>query len=158
MHLNAYLIVSKESIFLYTGVDMATNKTQKTKKSVPAFIKTIDAKRQADCKKLVKMMRVATGSPATMWGESIIGFGDVQLKYASGRELDWFKIGFSPRKKEFSLYLTCNAKSLQGKLAKLGPHRAGKGCIYIKSLDGLDLDILQGLMTEGAGNDFAGCY
>ena len=132
------------------GTQMAANKPQNTKNSVPAFIKTIDAKRQSDCKSLVKMMREATGSRAVMWGDAIIGFGDVHLTYASGRELDWFKIGFSPRKKEFSLYLTCNAKSLQSKLAKLGPHRAGKGCLYIKSLDGLNLEILQGLFTQAA--------
>ncbi|HIN84262.1 MAG TPA: DUF1801 domain-containing protein [Phycisphaerales bacterium] len=129
---------------------MAENKTQKTKNSVPAFIKIVDAGRQSDCKAIVKMMRQATGSKPAMWGESIIGFGDEHLIYASGRELDWFKIGFSPRKKEISLYLMFNNKSLSTLLKKLGPHRAGKGCLYIKSLEGLDLEVLQAIFEKAA--------
>ena len=129
---------------------MAENKTQKTKNSVPAFIKIVDTGRQSDCKAIVKMMRQATGSKPAMWGESIIGFGDEHLIYASGRELDWFKIGFSPRKKEISLYLMFNNKSLSTLLKKLGPHRAGKGCLYIKSLEGLDLEVLQAIFEKAA--------
>ncbi len=127
---------------------MAENKTQKTKNSVPAFIKTVDADRQNDCKAIVKMMRDATGAKPAMWGESIIGFGDEHLIYASGRELDWFKIGFSPRKKEISLYLMFDNKSLYTLLIKLGPHRVGKGCLYIKSLEGLDLEVLLAIFKK----------
>ncbi|MBC8202023.1 MAG: DUF1801 domain-containing protein [Planctomycetes bacterium] len=129
---------------------MAQNKTQKTKNSVAAFIKSVEKGRQADCREIVKMMRKATGSIPTMWGESIIGFGDVHLKYASGRELDWFKIGFSPRKKEISLYLTCNIKKFGKYVKKLGPHRAGKGCLYIKSLQDIDINVLQELFKSSA--------
>ncbi len=129
---------------------MAVNKTQKTTRSVPAFIKTVDADRQGDCKAIVKMMRDATGAKPAMWGESIIGFGDEHLIYASGRELDWFKIGFSPRKKEISLYLMFNNKSISALLKKLGPSRAGKGCLYIKSLEGLDLEVLKTIFEKAA--------
>ncbi len=129
---------------------MSVNKTQKTKNSVPAFIKTVDADRQSDCKAIVKMMRDATGVKPAMWGESIIGFGDEHLIYASGRELDWFKIGFSPRKKEISLYLMFNNKSISALLKKLGPSRAGKGCLYIKSLEGLDLEVLKTIFEKAA--------
>jgi hypothetical protein len=90
---------------------MAQNKTKKTKNSVAAFIKTVEKGRQADCRAIVKMMREATGSKPAMWGTSIIGFGDEHLKYASGRELDWFTIGFSPRKKNISLYMMCQSKN-----------------------------------------------
>ncbi|MBT4524663.1 MAG: DUF1801 domain-containing protein [Phycisphaerae bacterium] len=127
---------------------MAVNKTQKTKNSVPAFIKTVDADRQSDCKAIVKMMRDATGAKPAMWGESIIGFGDEHLIYASGRELDWFRIGFSPRKKEISLYLMFDNSIINDLLKKLGPHRAGKGCLYIKSLVGLDLEVLQAIFKK----------
>ena len=127
---------------------MAVNKTQKTTSSVPAFIKTVDADRQGDCKAIVKMMRDATGAKPAMWGESIIGFGDEHLIYASGRELDWFKIGFSPRKKEISLYLMFDNSIINDLLKKLGPHRAGKGCLYIKSLEGLDLEVLLAIFKK----------
>jgi hypothetical protein len=126
---------------------MAQNKTQKTKNSVAAFIKTVEKGRQADCREIVKMMREATGSRPAMWGESIIGFGDVHLKYASGRELEWFQIGFSPRKKDISLYVMCKNNNLTKLLTKLGPHRAGKGCLYIKSLQGINVDALQELFN-----------
>ena len=108
----------------------------------------MDADRQSDCKAIVKMMRDATGVKPAMWGESIIGFGDEHLIYASGRELDWFKIGFSPRKKEISLYLMFDNSIINDLLKKLGPHRAGKGCLYIKSLEGLDLEVLLAIFKK----------
>ena len=129
---------------------MAQIKTQKTKNSVGAFIKTVEKSRQADCREIVKMMREATGSRPAMWGESIIGFGDVHLKYASGRELDWFRIGFSPRKKEISLYLSCQSKNFGNFLNKLGSHRVGKGCLYIKSLQDINIEVLQEIFETGA--------
>jgi hypothetical protein len=87
-----------------------------------------------------------------MWGESIIGFGDTHLKYASGRELDWFKIGFSPRKKDISLYVICQSSGFGELLDQLGPHIAGKGCLYIKSLEGIDVKILEKIFKIGANN------
>ena len=129
---------------------MAQNKTQKTKNSVTVFVKSVEPSRQPDCKAIIKMMRQATGSRPAMWGESIIGFGDTHLKYPSGRELDWFKIGFSPRKKEISLYLTCRSKNFGNFLKKLGSHRAGKGCLYIKSLQDINIEVLQEIFETGA--------
>ena len=128
---------------------MAQNKTKKTKNSVAAFIKTVEKGRQADCRAIVKMMREATGSKPAMWGTSIIGFGDEHLKYASGRELDWFTIGFSPRKKNISLYMMCQSKNHNQIVKKLGPHTAGKGCLYIKSLQYINVDVLQELFNAG---------
>ncbi len=131
---------------------MAVNKTQKTKNSVSAFIKRVEKDRQLDCKTIIAMMTKATKSKPAMWGESIIGFGDTHLKYASGRELDWFKIGFSPRKKDISLYVLCRSSGLGELLDQLGPHRSGKGCLYIKSLEGIDLKILKTIFEVGANN------
>ena len=129
---------------------MAELKTQKTKKSVLTFIKGVDKARQDDCKAIIKMMSKATGAKPAMWGESIVGFGDDHLIYASGRELDWFKIGFSPRKGKISLYCICNTKKMASQLSKLGSHTAGKGCLYIKSLDDVNLDVLQNLFDKAA--------
>jgi hypothetical protein len=129
---------------------MAQNKTQKTTKSVTAFVKSVESSSRSDCKTIIKMMRKATGAKPAMWGESIIGFGDTHLKYASGRELDWFKIGFSPRKKEISLYLTCQSKNFGNFLKKLGSHRTGKGCLYIKSLQDINIEVLQEIFETGA--------
>ena len=137
-------------------VIMAELKTQKTKNSVSAFIKTIGSTRQADCKTIVKKMKEVTGSPPAMWGSSIIGFGESHLKYASGRELEWFKIGFSPRKTDFSLYVLNKSKKMTQLLKKLGPHKAGKGCLYVKSLDEIDQEVLSQIFRL-ACNSIGGC-
>ena len=120
-------------------------RTKKTADSVSVFINTIDSSRQADCKAIIKMMKIATGANPAMWGKSIIGFGNRHLKYASGRELDWLVIGFSPRKTDFSLYVLTGSKDQPKLLKKLGPHKAGKGCLYIKSLDAVDVTVLDAL-------------
>ena len=131
---------------------MAVNKTQKTKNSVSAFIKRVEKERQSDCNEIIAMMTEVTNAMPAMWGESIIGFGDTHFKYASGRELDWFKIGFSPRKKDISLYVLYQSSGLGELLDQLGPHRSGKGCLYIKSLEGIDLKILKTIFEIGANN------
>ncbi len=85
---------------------MAANKTQKTKASVAEFLKRIeDRERRADCKRVAKMMREATGNRAAMWGESIVGFGQYTYRYASGRSGDWPIVGFSPRKNDLTVYI-----------------------------------------------------
>ena len=125
-------------------------KTKKTTDSVAAFINSISSTRQADCKTIIKMMQNATGAKPVMWGKSIIGFGNRHLKYASGRELDWFIIGFSPRNTDLSLYVLTQSKDQPKLLKKLGPHKAGKGCLYIKSLDAVDVTVLDALFHTAA--------
>lgn len=132
-------------------------KTKKTTDSVASFIKTVDPSRQADCKTIVKMMKKSTGSKPAMWGTSIIGFGEAPIKYASGRELDWPIIGFSPRKREFSLYVLCTDKKMAQLLKKLGPHKTGKSCLYIKSLEDIDVDVLQQICTLASTSGESGC-
>jgi hypothetical protein len=123
---------------------MAELKTKPTKASVAEFIATVDPARQADCKSLCKMMERATGAKAKMWGSAIVGFGDTHYKYASGREGDWFPLGFSPRKKDFTLYLMGGMD--EALLAKLGKYKRGQGCLYIGKLGDVDTSVLEGLI------------
>ena len=125
---------------------MAENKTQKTEQSVEAFLNAIpDPQRRADCRTVAALMKSATRAEPKMWGTSIVGFGDIHLIYESGRELDWFLIGFSPRKGDLTLYLG----SLETKAAlveTLGKVKTGKGCLYIKRLGDLNLPALKRLI------------
>jgi len=126
---------------------MAENKTQKTDADVNEFLSNIgDSQQRSDSFEIVRMMESATGAKAQMWGPSIIGFGETHLRYESGRELDWFKVGFSPRKSNLSLYLRLGEKALK----KLGKHSTGKGCIYIKRLDDIDREVLASLIDQAA--------
>lgn len=127
---------------------MAEPKTRPTKVSVAAFLKrATDEATHADCVALVKMMEQASGEEARMWGPSIIGFGLTHLVYASGRELDWPLIGFSPRKKELVLYGMGGSDRHPELMKKLGKHRTGKGCLYIKRLADVDMKVLKALIT-----------
>ena len=84
-----------------------------------------------------------------MWGSSIIGFGSTHLKYASGRELDWMVIGFSPRKQNLTLYLSLGSMEYYGNLLqKLGKYKTGKGCLYIKTLQDVDTQVLKELVDR----------
>ena len=103
---------------------MSQNKTQKTKSSVAQYLNAVEDKQQrADAKAIDKMMRLATGCKGVMWGEALVGYQDVHLKYASGRELDWFKVGFAPRKGKMSLYVLCSSPKTEKLLPKLGKHK-----------------------------------
>lgn len=122
-------------------------KTRPTKKSATAFIQSVaDPVKKADSKIILKMMQEATGEKAVMWGPAIVGFGSVFLKYASGRELDWPLIGFSPRKQNLTLYLSMGNKNSQTVLKKLGKHSTSKACLYIKRLSDVDLKALKKLI------------
>jgi hypothetical protein len=136
---------------------MAELKTKKTKKSVSAFVRTVERSRQDDCNTIINMMSVATNSSPAMWGDAIIGFGEDHLVYASGRELDWFKIGFSPRKGKISLYCMCATKEMNALLKKLGTFKAGKGCLYIKSLEDVNVDVLQQIFNHASESTQGGC-
>lgn len=129
---------------------MAENKTQPTKVSAAKYIDALeDPQQKKDCKQLVKMMRAATGERAVMWGPSIVGFGTHHYKYESGREGDIMMVGFAPRKGQISLYLTCDIQQMAPLLEKLGKHKTGKGCLYIKRLADVDQDVLQQMIERG---------
>jgi hypothetical protein len=121
----------------------AGNKTKATAASVPKFLAGLDAARRADCEALVAMLRKVTKAEPKMWGPSIVGFGDHHLRYESGREVDWFLAGFSPRKSDLTIYLMGGARSDGELLGRLGKHRVGGGCLYIKRLSDVDAGVLE---------------
>jgi len=127
---------------------MAENKTRLTKVSPAAFIATVEGdQRRKDCRELVALMRDITGQPPKMWGSSIVSFDKYHYRYESGREGDSLLTGFSPRKQELVLYL---GPGLDNKklMAKLGKHKVGKGCLYVKTLDDIDRTVLRALVAE----------
>ena len=126
----------------------AGNKTQKSKASVESYLQTLDGDRRADCEQLTEIMRTITKDDGAMWGPAIAGFGHTHLVYESGREMDWFQVGFSSRKAALSLYLMGNFETRESLLKELGPHKHGKGCLYIKRLDDVHLPTLKKLIRE----------
>src|SRR5688572_3660864 len=111
-------------------VRMAELKTRKTTSSVSSFLNgSADESRRKDCKTLARLLEDATGARPRMWGPTIVGFGDMRCKYATGRELDWFLTGFSPRKGSLTLYLMPNLDAHGALLKKLGRHSTGKSCL-----------------------------
>jgi|TARA_B100001245_G_scaffold112184_1_gene82187 hypothetical protein len=133
---------------------MSQNKTNPTNKSVDVFLDELENSQQRqDSQVLIDMMRDISGEQPVMWGSSIIGFGTVRYKYASGREGEWMRIGFSPRKNKLSLYMTPDAKKYQKQLDELGNCEIGKGCVYIKKLDDVDQDKLRDLIQTAYDND-----
>lgn len=123
---------------------MAELKTKPTKGSVTAFLSSVeDPQRRKDCKQVMALMREVTGKKATLWGDSIIGFGQYHYRYASGREGDWMVTGLSPRKQNLTVYIMNGFENYQDLLDRLGPHKTAKSCLYIKKLDQIDLDVLQ---------------
>jgi hypothetical protein len=121
---------------------MAENKTKATIASVDDFLGSIpDPQRRADAQRLRALMERVSGEPAAMWGPSIVGFGAYHYKYESGREGDMCRIGFSPRAGEFALYGGfLRSPEL---LARLGRHKTGKGCLYLKRLADVDETVLE---------------
>ena len=121
---------------------MAELKTKQTLENVDNFIgKISEQEKRNDAVKILKMMEKVSGAKAKMWGTAIIGFGETRLKYDSGRELDWFIMGFSPRKQNFSFYVSGAVENKQ-LLDKLGKYKTGKGCLYLTKLADINLEIL----------------
>jgi hypothetical protein len=124
---------------------VAEAKTRPTKQSVASFIKGVDEERRKDCTTLVRIMKDASGAPATMWGTGIVGFGSYELKYANGRTADWPIISFSPRKQDLTLYV---GRGVDGALLKtLGKHKLSGGCLHIRRLDDVDLAVLERVVS-----------
>lgn len=125
-------------------------KTKETDASVEEFLNKTDEGQRADSIKIIEMMKRATGDEPKMWGTSIIGFGSkVYTSPATGREVDWMKIGFSPRKGNLSLYVLHHGSAKQqALLEKLGKHKTGKGCLYIKRLSDVDEKVLEKIIGQ----------
>ena len=128
---------------------MSENKTKKTNESIEKYINSIkDENVKKDCYTIIKLMQSITQKEPKMWGSSIIGFGDYHYKYASGREGDFFLTGFSPRKQNLALYLMGGLENQKDLLKKLGKHKTGKSCLYIKSLNDIDKEVLKEMIVQ----------
>ena len=129
---------------------MAENKTKPTKISVTAFLNKIQDKHlRDDCFLILEMMQSVSKLEPVMWGSAIVGFGTCHYVYESGREGDTILIGFSPRKQNISIYMMCALDKLKVELSKLGKHKTGKGCLYIKTLSDVDPAILKRILSKG---------
>lgn len=130
---------------------MAELKTKRNDGDVEAFLSTVkDLRRQADARGVCSLMEEITGESPQMWGASIVGFGTMHYKYASGREGEWFRVGFSPRKQALTLYLMDGAEARPDLLAQLGKYKTGKSCLYIRRLDDVDQGILREIISSAA--------
>ena len=124
------------------------NKTTETDASVTDFIASVDdEKKRQESQELLSLIREVTGEEPKMWGPSIIGFGNYHYKGKSGREGDWFPVGFSPRKAALTLYLGGGFDEQGDLLAKLGKHSIGKGCLYVKRLSDVDMGVVRELVA-----------
>jgi hypothetical protein len=128
---------------------MAELKTQPTEMSVELFLNSVESdKKRTDSFTILKMMREVTGAEPQMWGDSIIGFGKYSYRYASGRQGEWFLVGFSPRKRNLTLYIMSGFDGYDSLLGELGKFTTGKSCLYINKLEDIDLDTLRELVKR----------
>jgi len=121
---------------------MAANKTVKTDASVDDYLAGLAGPRGEDARALNDLLTAATGLEPALWGPAIVGYGDRHLVYDSGRELDWFQLGFAARKQALTLYLTEGFEGYDELLERLGPHTTGVGCLYVKRLSDVDSAVL----------------
>jgi uncharacterized protein DUF1801 len=128
---------------------MAENKTTPNDQDVEQFLNSVDDERKRkDSFMILELMKQVTGIEPRMWGSSIVGFGSYHYTYESGREGDMILAGFSPRKQNLTLYNMGGFERYDDLLKKLGKHTTGKGCLYIKRLDDVDLPTLKSLIEE----------
>lgn len=125
------------------------NKTVPTAVDPYDYVAAIeDETKRQDSEWLIETMKSLTGEPPVMWGPSIIGFGNYHYVYESGREGDMMELGFSPRKANISVYLMSGVAREEEHLAKLGKHKLGKSCLYIKRLSDVDKDVLKDMLAS----------
>ena len=128
---------------------MTELKTKENDASVDDFIGSVeDKQKREDAKKLIKIFSEVTGEKPKMWGSSIIGFGQYHYKYPTGREANWMQTGFSPRKRQLTIYLMNGFKRYKTELSQLGPHSTGKACLYIKRLSDIDEKVLRRMIKD----------
>ncbi|MEU9888718.1 DUF1801 domain-containing protein [Sphaerisporangium sp. NPDC051011] len=132
------MVTSKQPVTVPTGA------------GVGDFLSAVpDERRRADAERLCAILREVTGEPAAMWGSSIVGFGSYRYTYKSGRTGDWPLVSFSPRKQHLVVYLVGGFEERHASvLARLGPHKTRKGCLYLKRLDDVDESVLRELVDR----------
>lgn len=124
-------------------------KTKETNDSVTAFLNSVkDEQKRKDCFEIAGMMQKATGLLPKMWGPGIVGFGSYHYKYESGHEGDMCLMGFSPRKQNITLYVSNDINKYDDLLKKLGKHKTGKSCLYINSLDKVNVEVLKEIIEK----------
>lgn len=136
---------------------MAEIKTKATSASVEDFINSIkEEQKRKDSLVLLEIMKKAIGEAPKMWGGTIIGFGKVKLKSPkTGREVDWLRLGFSPRKASLSLYISGDINRQHAKaLTKLGKHKTGVGCLYVNKLEDIDIEVLRGMIEASLTKEY----
>ena len=127
---------------------MSRNKTVETEASVENFINSVDSEqKRRDSWDLIAMMQEITSCQPKMWGTSLVGFGSYHYKYDSGREGDMLVTGFSPRKTAMTLYVMPGFEEFEEQLAKLGPYKTGKSCLYLKNLAVVDREVLKEIIS-----------
>ena len=128
---------------------MADLKTKPNRKSVEQFLLSVkDKKKRDDCFAALKLMKQITNTKPKMWGPSIVGFGTYHYQYESGREGDFFLTGFSPRKENLTLYIMAGFSRYDSLMKKIGRVKIGKSCLYIKSLDDVNMSVLKRLIEQ----------
>jgi hypothetical protein len=128
---------------------VSSNKTVEKDDSVENFINAVDnGQKRRDSRDMIALMKEITGSEPRMWGSSLVGFGNYHYKYASGREGDFFITGFSPRKTAFTVYIMPGFDGYGEQLKRLGPHKTGKSCLYLKNLDVIDRGVLEEMIRD----------
>lgn len=129
--------------------NMAEPKTRLNSASVTTFLRAVaDKTKRDDCLALADLMFEVTGQKGKMWGSSIVGFGQYHYVYGSGREGDWPLIGFSPRAQNISIYIMSGFRGYGDLLSRLGKHKTGKSCLYIKQLSDIDVEVLRELAVQ----------
>jgi hypothetical protein len=128
-------------------------KTQKTDASVSDFLNAVpDERKRRDAYAVLDLMGEVTGEEPAMWGPSIVGFGSYTYKYASGREGEWPLVGFSPRKRNLTLYIMSGFDAYESLLADLGKHKTGKACLYVNKLSDIDQETLRELVGQSVAH------
>jgi len=128
---------------------MSEPKTRPTGASVTAFLDGVeDENKRQDSYAILQLMRDVSGEEPQMWGDSIVGFGTYHYRYASGREGVSPLIGFSPRKRNLTLYITYHFELFEDLLNRLGKHKTSKACLYINRLSDVDQDVLRDLVRQ----------
>ncbi|MCY3927924.1 MAG: DUF1801 domain-containing protein [Acidobacteria bacterium] len=128
---------------------MSALKTQLNDANVEEFLAAVENdRRREDSFTVLELMKRVTGEKPRMWGTSIVGFGSYHYRYASGREGDWPRIGFSPRKQSLTIYVMPGFSNYDDLLSRLGKHRTGKSCLYVNKLADVDMDVLEQLMRS----------
>ncbi|WP_394690288.1 DUF1801 domain-containing protein [Hoeflea sp.] len=128
---------------------MPENKTKPIPINPAAVISALDeGPRKRDAETLDAMMQRVSGAEPVMWGAAMFGYGSYGYTYSSGRTGTFFRVGFALRNRQLVVYVIPGFEGMENELARLGPHKTGKSCLYLKRLDDIDLDVLERIVAR----------